>query len=66
MNTCASQLQRVRVTLDFEVYDDFNARQIDYAALFDINGSESLTVCVEDLSNSADNVYNSAYNHGGL
>ena len=57
MNTCTSQLQRVRVTLDFEVYEDFNARQIDYAALFDINGSESLTVCVEELSETYDAMY---------
>ena len=57
MNTCTSQLQRVRVTLDFEVYEDFNARQIDYAALFDINGAESLAVCVEELSETYDAMY---------
>ncbi len=57
MNTCTSHLQRVRVTLDFEVYEDFNARQIDYAALFDINGNESLTVCVEELSETYDAMY---------
>ncbi len=57
MNTCTSRLQKVRVTLDFEVYEDFNARQIDYVSLFDINGAESLTVCVEDLSESVDSLY---------
>jgi hypothetical protein len=57
MNTCTSRLQKVRVTLDFEVYDDFNARQIDYAALFDINGAESLAVCVEELSETYDAMY---------
>ena len=57
MNTCTSQLQRVRVTLDFEVYEDFNSRQIDYEALFDINGAESLTVCLEELSETYDAMY---------
>ena len=49
MNTCGGQMQRIRVTLDFEVYQDFDARQIDYETLFDIDGQESLTVTVEEL-----------------
>ena len=45
MNTCGGQMQRIRVTLDFEVYQDFDARQIDYETLFDIDGQESLCNC---------------------
>ena len=44
MNTCTSQLQRVRVILDYE-------------ALFDINGAESLSVCIEELSETYDAMY---------
>ena len=57
MNTCTSQLQRVRVTLDFEVYEDFNTRQIDYEALFDSNGADSFSVCIEELSETYDAMY---------
>ena len=62
MNTCGGQMQRIRVTLDFEVYQDFDARQIDYETLFDIDGQESLTVTVEELHDTkVDSYWEHAY-----
>ena len=45
------QKQRIRVTLDLEVYEDFNARNINWAKLFDLEGDEKVDAYVEDLSN---------------
>ena len=45
-----TNLQKIRVTLDFEVYDDFDVNQIDFSKIFDIQGGESLEVCVKNLS----------------
>lgn len=42
------QKQRVRVTLEFDVYGDFDARNIDYDRLFDLQGDENVEVYVED------------------
>jgi hypothetical protein len=44
------QKQRVRVTLEFDVYSDFNARNINYEKLFKLEGDEKVSVYVEDLS----------------
>ena len=67
MNTCGGQMQRIRVTLDFEVYQDFDARQIDYETLFDIDGQESLTVTVEELHDTkVDNYWEHAYSEANL
>jgi hypothetical protein len=43
--------QRIRVTLDLEVYEDFDARNINWNKLFDLEGDESVDAYVEDLSN---------------
>lgn len=61
MNTCNAQKQRLRVTLDFEVFEDFDVRQIDFHKLFDINGSESLVATVEDLSDNVESLWESVY-----
>ena len=67
MNTCGGQMQRIRVTLDFEVYQDFDARQIDYETLFDIDGQESLTVTVEELHDTkVDGYWEHAYSEANL
>ena len=65
-NNSASNLQRIRVTLDFEVLpDSFHPRQIDYNALFDINcEEEKLTVTVEELSVDVDNLWEQSYDVG--
>lgn len=43
-----AQKRKVRVTLELEVFEDFDARQIDWEKLLDIQGGESLTSYVED------------------
>jgi hypothetical protein len=44
------QKQHIRVTLDLEVYDDFDARNINWHKLFDLEGDENVETYVEDLS----------------
>ena len=61
MNTCIGQKQRLRVTLDFEVFDVFDVQQIDFHKVFDIAGDESLTVTVEDLSANVESLWETAY-----
>ncbi len=46
----STNLQTIRVTLDFEVYEDFDVNQIDFNKVFDIQGGESLEVTVKNLS----------------
>ena len=43
-----AQKQRVRVTLEFDVYSDLDARNIDYDKMFDLQGDENVEVYVED------------------
>jgi hypothetical protein len=43
------QKKTVRVTLDLSVYSDFDARQIDWRKLFDLEGDESVEAYVKDL-----------------
>ena len=44
-----TQKKHVRVTLDLSVYGDFDARQIDYAKLFGLEGDEVVSTYVEEL-----------------
>ena len=64
MNTCSGQKQQIRVTLDFDVFEDFDVRQIDFHKVFDIQGGENLTVTVEDLSADVENLWEAAYHYG--
>lgn len=41
---------RYRVTLELDVMDDFNAHNIDFEKLLDLQGNENVEVYVEDLS----------------
>ena len=63
MNTCTPNLQRIRVTLDFEVDgDSFNPHQINYHSLFDINcEEEKLTVTIENLSVDVDTLWEQSF-----
>lgn len=45
-----AQRKKVRVTLEFDVFQDFDAKQIDYERLFDLEPAESIDVYVEDFS----------------
>jgi hypothetical protein len=42
--------KRVRVTLDFEVFEDFNARDIDWERVFKLEPAERVNAYVEDFS----------------
>ena len=56
-------LQRIRVTLDFEIDgSSFHPNQIDYHSLFDINSDdEKLTVTGENLSVDIDTLWEQSY-----
>ena len=43
--------QRYRITLDITVLDDFNAKQIDWRKVLDLQDNESVESVTEDLSN---------------
>ncbi len=65
-NNSVPNLQRIRVTLDFEVLENsFHPRQIDYHSLFDINSEqEKLTVTIEELSDDVDTLWEQSYGVG--
>ncbi len=42
--------KQIRITLNLSVDDDFNARDIDFGKLFDLNDYEDISVYVEDLN----------------
>jgi hypothetical protein len=44
-----AQKKNVRVTLDLSVYEDFDARQIDWRKLFNLEGDEFVEAYVEEL-----------------
>ncbi len=39
--------QRFRVTLDFDVYEDFNPHNVNWNKVFEIEGDERLDVQIE-------------------
>jgi hypothetical protein len=41
---------KYRVTLELDVMDDFNAHNIDFEKLLDLQGDERVDTYVEDLS----------------
>ena len=45
------QKKQVRVTLTLSVESDFNARQIDWRKLFELEGNETVESYIEDMSN---------------
>ena len=44
-----AQKRRVRVTLDLEVFSDFNPREIDWDKIFQLEPSEKVEAYVEDF-----------------
>ena len=44
-----AQKKSVRITLELEVMDDFNARQIDWEKLFELEPNETVSAYIEDL-----------------
>lgn len=45
-----TQQQKYRVTLEFDVYEDFDPYNIEWKKLFEIESDESLGIHIEDLS----------------
>lgn len=45
-----AQKKKVRVTLELNVFQDFDAKQIDFEKLFELEPAESVQVYVEDFS----------------
>jgi len=45
-----AQKQKYRVTLELDVFEDFNPHQIDWEDLFDLGGDEKVNAYVEDLT----------------
>lgn len=44
------QKAKYRVTLELDVMDDFNPHQIDWEKVLDVQGSETISAYVENLS----------------
>lgn len=44
-----AQKKNVRVTLDLSVYSDFDARQINWSKLFQLEGDETVDAYVEEM-----------------
>ena len=45
----SAQKQHVRITLDLQVLNDFNARDIDFEKLFQLEPNESVEVYIEEF-----------------
>lgn len=45
----SARKQKVRITLELEVFEDFNARDINFEKLFKLEPSESVEVYVEEF-----------------
>lgn len=46
-----AQKHKYRITLELDVLDDFNPRDINWEKLFDLGGDEAVDAYIEDLSN---------------
>jgi len=51
MQTSYAQKRSISITLDLEVYDDFDYHDIDFDSLLELEGDESLEVSITDYSN---------------
>ena len=45
------QKSKYRITLELDVLDDFNPRQIDWRKVLDIQDNEHIESVIEDLNN---------------
>jgi hypothetical protein len=45
-----AQKRKVRITLEMEVFEDFNARDIDWEKMFNLEPAEKVEAYVEDFS----------------
>ena len=44
-----AQKRKVRITLDMEVFEDFNPKDIDFEKLFDLEPSEKVDAYIEEF-----------------
>lgn len=52
MHTSLYKKKSISITLDLEVYDDFNYKDIDFNSLLGLEGDETLEVSTTDHSNA--------------
>jgi hypothetical protein len=45
-----AQKNKYRITLELDVLEDFNPRDIDWDKLFDLGGDERVNAYIEDLN----------------
>ena len=50
MQTSYNHKKSITITLDLEVYDDFDLRDIDFNELLSLEGDESIDVSITDYS----------------
>ena len=50
MKTSYAHKKSISITLDLEVYDDFNYKDIDFNSLLELEGDETLEVSITDKS----------------
>jgi len=50
MNTSYGHKRSISITLDLEVYDDFDYKSIDFISLLELEGDESLEISINDYS----------------
>jgi|TARA_B100000900_G_scaffold376904_1_gene359934 hypothetical protein len=46
-----AEKRKYRITLELDVLDDFNPRQIDWDKVFEIQDNEKVESYIEDMSN---------------
>ena len=51
------QKRKYRITLELDVEDDFNPRQIDWGKVLELHSNESVESYTEDLSNTVSFYY---------
>jgi len=49
--------KRYQITLDFDVYEDFNPYEIQWKKLFQIEGQENLDVEIRDITDLFDDTW---------
>ena len=50
MKTSYPHKKAIVITLELEVYDDFNIDDIDFNSILELEGDETLDVIIEDYS----------------
>jgi len=50
MQTSYPHKKSISITLDLEVYDDFDYKELDFSSLLELEGDESLEISITDKS----------------